>query len=177
MPGSMRRGNVGRDFAKSRLDQARKARKSDQASILPSGVKDPRNITPAEFEIIEVLWEGQSPLSVGQVLQSISRRRPLAYTTVMTLLDKMARKGSVNRSKQGKAYYYRPSVRRSQVVDYLLDNFVDAYCGGEKTRLARFLEPAASAGGRTSRAASSDRAGGNPAPDLNEPEDMDVILL
>ena len=110
-------------------------------SLYSTGVvKDPRQVTPAEFTTIEVLWDHPAKdLSVGHVHTVLSRQRQVAYTTVMTLLDKMHRKGSVRRSKKGKAYYYRPAVRRHEVLKYLLQQFANSYCHGHRDVLATFI--------------------------------------
>lgn len=100
---------------------------NDGARLYTELVKDPCQLTPAEFELMEVLWGGKAALSVGQVLQVIRARKKVAYTTVMTLLDKMARKGSLQRIKQGKAYFYSPRVARSQVLDFLIRDFTASY--------------------------------------------------
>ncbi len=126
-------------------------------------VKDPRYLTPAEFRIMEQLWEADSRLSVGQVRERLRRRRKLAYTTVMTLLDKMARKRSVERVKRGRAYRYRAAVSRPEVLRYLVEEFSDSYWGGEPERIVRFLESPAE----------EKRTDPAPAP---EPE-LDVALL
>lgn len=78
-------------------------------------------------------------MSVGDVLRELQRKRPVAYTTAMTILDKMARKGSLGREKKGKAYYYSPLVNRSQVLGCLVQEFADCYCGGDKKQIAPFL--------------------------------------
>lgn len=90
-------------------------------------MKDPRQLTPAEFEIIQILWRDASARSVADVLKVLRQKKSVAYTTVMTLLDKMARKGSVQRRKQGKAYFYSPCVERAEVVDFLIRNFTLSY--------------------------------------------------
>jgi len=86
-----------------------------------------------------VLWSGLEPQSVAQVLGSIRDRRQVAYTTVMTVLDKLARKGSVARSKHGKAYLYSPRVGRDEVLNFLVGEFAENYFGGSRGRLGAFL--------------------------------------
>ncbi len=88
---------------------------------------------------MEQLWANQRRLSVGQVLKRLRRHRKVAYTTVMTLLDKLARKGSATRVKRGKAYLYAPAVERSRVLRFLLEDFSDHYWGGDPRRIVRFL--------------------------------------
>ena len=103
-------------------------------------MKYPEQLTPAEYGIIKILWDNPSPLSVGQVLKIIRLQKTIAYTTAMTLLDKMSRKGSLSRVKKGKAYYYRPRVRRTGVLSFMIQKFTDQYFDGEKEKLTAFVQ-------------------------------------
>lgn len=102
-------------------------------------MKGPLQLTPAEYEIVEILWASNLPLSVTEVLDVIRERKSVAYTTVMTILDKLARKGSVRRVKKGKAYFYSPHVDRSQVLSRLLAEFADQYFDGQQQKLVDFV--------------------------------------
>lgn len=132
-------------------------------------MKDASRLTPAEFEVLEVLWNEGRPLSVGDVLEDILRARSVAYTTVMTVLDKLARKGSVNRVKKGKAYFYTPRVRRSQVLQSAVEEFADNYFRGSERRLLAFLEDDDAAGPVAN--------GSRPSDSLEGAESIDVALL
>ncbi len=57
----------------------------------------------------------------------------------MTLLDKMRRKGSVKRRKRGKAYYYSPTVKRQEVLNFLVQEFANSYCHGRRRSLEPFV--------------------------------------
>jgi len=113
---------------------------SEAKTRIKSSVKNPQQITPAEFQIIEILWSSKNRLSVGEVQAELSAERPLAYTTVMTVLDKLARKGSVERVKRGKAYFYRPKVSREEVLDRLIEDFARDYFQGNLDELKEFLD-------------------------------------
>lgn len=102
-------------------------------------MKRTNQITPAEFQIIEILWSSRERLSVGQVQARLSHSRRLAYTTVMTVLDKMAQKQSVERVKRGKAYFYRPRVTREAVLERLVRDFAQDYFRGSQQELKAFL--------------------------------------
>ncbi len=129
-------------------------------------MKDPLLLTPGEFEVIEVLWSEEKPLSVGEVLRVVRKSRAVAYTTVMTVLDKLARKGSLSRSKRGKAYLYRARVQRSEVLNSLVRDFAHQYFGGSRRCLRSFL-------GRQTGLRSA-----NPSPATPPaPAAMDVVLL
>jgi predicted transcriptional regulator len=160
-------------------------------SILAS-VKSPEQLTPAEYEIIQILWSRASSLSVSHVLEVLRRKKLVAYTTVMTLMDKMARKGSLKRVKKGKAYYYRPHVERSGVLSFLLQEFTDQYFDGEEEKLTTFVQKRKSQSHSRQAAAGSSpatienrvktsRSGHPPSRAVRESsdvlEDMDVCLL
>jgi predicted transcriptional regulator len=65
-----------------------------------------------EREIMQVCWQAGEPLSVRAVLDVLNRGRvaPLAYTTVMSVLTKLADKGLLARTPQGRRFLYTPTV-------------------------------------------------------------------
>jgi BlaI family penicillinase repressor len=86
-------------------------------------VRKPPPPTDAELEIMQVVWElGES--TVRQVHGAISARRPVAYTTIMTMLGLLVKKGHLRREESGRAFIYRPALPRSRVVSRMLDDFL-----------------------------------------------------
>jgi predicted transcriptional regulator len=87
---------------------------------------------PLESEIMDVVWD-QSEVTVRDVHEALTAARPIAYTTVMTTLGRLAEKGLVERLEDQPAHRYRPLVSREQyarstvrsVVDWLVDRFPD----------------------------------------------------
>lgn len=79
-----------------------------------------------ELECMRVLWK-QPGASVAQVRAAL--QRPLAYTTVMTVLERLSAKGVVARRKQGRAYSYAPlldqDTARQEAVARLLAGFFE----------------------------------------------------
>jgi predicted transcriptional regulator len=69
-----------------------------------------------ESAIMDVLWRADQPLKVRQVLDTLDTGKKLAYTTVMTVLDILHRKGWVERELDGKAYLYQPSLSRDEAA-------------------------------------------------------------
>ena len=68
-------------------------------------------LPPLELECLKALWSlGEA--SVKDVQAALVRDRKLAYTTVMTILERLARKGGVMRRKSGRAYLYSPRLSR-----------------------------------------------------------------
>lgn len=62
-----------------------------------------------EQRILELLWVAGSARSVADVHADLTRERELAYTTVMTVLDRLAKKGLVERELVGRAWSYTPA--------------------------------------------------------------------
>jgi predicted transcriptional regulator len=68
------------------------------------------------------LWERGEPATVRDVLASLSTPRKLAYTTVMTVMDNLHRKGQVTREMSGRAWLYRPVRTRAEHAAALLQD-------------------------------------------------------
>lgn len=67
---------------------------------------------PLEAEVMTVLWSHKVPMTVREVRTDVNagREAPLAYTTVMTVLARLAEKGILSRERQGRGYRYEPLV-------------------------------------------------------------------
>jgi predicted transcriptional regulator len=69
-----------------------------------------------EREVMTQLWDAAGPLTVRQVHERLQRDRDLAYTTVMTVLDRLAKKDVVTRQKEDRAYLYAPAQTREEMT-------------------------------------------------------------
>jgi predicted transcriptional regulator len=78
--------------------------------------------------------------SVKDVRELVAPRHPLAYTTVMTVLDRLARRGVVTRSKAGRAFLYTPAVSRDAMRRLALQEFLDSYFESSHHQLLQFLQ-------------------------------------
>jgi predicted transcriptional regulator len=95
-------------------------------------LKHNEQLTPLELEIMKVLWENDSA-NVQTVQRELERE--LAYTTVQTMLNVLHRKGKVERTLTDKAYFYRPTVSRSQVVSQTIEDLINRLFGGSAENL------------------------------------------
>src|SRR5260370_41796515 len=70
------------------------------------------SLGPLEGQVMEVLWAAGEPLSVRAVLEDLNgaRDQALAYTTVMTVMARLAEKDVLRRTMNGKGYVYEPAV-------------------------------------------------------------------
>ena len=89
---------------------------------------------------MERLWAGGKPLSVRDVHEELSAERSLAYTTVMTVLDRLSRKNLVRRTQRGRAYLYEPASGRDELTAELLNEVLDDAGGDRTAALVHFAE-------------------------------------
>ncbi|MBU8860231.1 MULTISPECIES: BlaI/MecI/CopY family transcriptional regulator [unclassified Micromonospora] len=103
--------------------------------------KDPGNdrpLGPLESAVMNVLWETPGPLTVRQMVDAMADR-DLAYTTVMTVLDNLHRKGWAERDLAGRAYRYRPKASREEHVGQLMAEALSS-AADQHAALARFVD-------------------------------------
>ncbi len=84
-----------------------------------------------ERKVMERLWDESDPQSVRDVHHALSQERELAYTTVMTVLDRLAKKGVVRRERDGRAYRYAPVQSREEMVAELMHTALET--GADRT--------------------------------------------
>jgi predicted transcriptional regulator len=89
-----------------------------------------------ERAIMDVLWETAEPLSVREV-SGLLTDRDLAHTTVMTVLDRLAKKGFARRDRNGRAWHYRAAESREAYVTELMLSALDQ-TGDRQAALASF---------------------------------------
>jgi len=95
--------------------------------------------TPAELEILQVLWE-RGPATVRQVMDAMPDK-PRAYTSVMSLMNVMYDKGLLSREPLGKAFVYSARVKREATLGEMLGDLVQrAFDGSASALVARLLE-------------------------------------
>lgn len=92
---------------------------------------------PLEADVMAVVWRASGPVAVREVVDRLNADRavPLAYTTVMTVMSRLAGKGILAREQVGRGFVYTPVAHDTAeiAVRGVLDQFGDA-------ALARFVE-------------------------------------
>jgi predicted transcriptional regulator len=101
----------------SKLKQAVKGSTVVEGSSL---AKRP-GLGPLEAQVLEQLWEKARLATVRHLLPAFP---DLAYTTLMTTLDRLYRKGLLNRLRRGRAFAYEPRCSREQLLGELLSGQV-----------------------------------------------------
>ncbi|MEV8435910.1 BlaI/MecI/CopY family transcriptional regulator [Actinosynnema sp. NPDC051121] len=85
-----------------------------------------RGLGELEAAVMDVLWRASGPLKVRDVLDRLDTGRQLAYTTVLTVLDNLHRKGWARRELVGKAYHYEPTTGRAEAAANAVRELVNA---------------------------------------------------
>ena len=96
------------------------------------------NPTPAEFEVLEVIWE-KGPSTVREVMEVLNGRRPRAYTSVMSLMKVMAEKGLLGTTPKGRAFVYTAQVDRKKTRGRMLKDLLNRAFEGSASALVNQL--------------------------------------
>jgi predicted transcriptional regulator len=128
---------------------------------------------PLELECLKALWSLREG-NVKGVQQVVAQTRPLAYTTIMTVLDRLVRKGKLARRKEGRAFIYLPVASRDAMRRAAIQELLDGFFDGSPDQLIHFLQPAE---GRAAAAV----VGGAPQvptpPPVDDDSRIDTVLL
>jgi BlaI family penicillinase repressor len=95
-------------------------------------------LTPQELAIMKVVWR-LDKATVRDVYETLRESRPIAYTTVMTMMKILEDKGYLKKSLVERAHVYRPAQRRQQVVGAMLRDFLDRVFDGAPDALLLHL--------------------------------------
>ena len=104
-------------------------------------VRRSRPLPELEMEVMKILWHAETA-TVGDVQEQLKPSRPLAYTTVMTVLQRLAKKGLVVQLRDDRAHRYAPVASRDDLVAGLMVDALDqaADLGGRRAALMNFVE-------------------------------------
>jgi len=118
---------------------------------------------PLELACLKALWSLQEG-NVKDVRRVVAQSRPLAYTTIMTVLERLVRKGKLARRKVGRAFVYSPEASRDAMRRVAIHELLEGFFDGSEAELMLFLR------------ASERPAVPAPAP-VEEREQIDTVLL
>jgi BlaI family transcriptional regulator, penicillinase repressor len=96
------------------------------------------DLAPLELECMSILWAlGES--SVRDIHQRLAKSRPRAYTTVLTIMDRLAQKGIAARRKVGRAFLYQAKLSAEEARLRAVEKIVDHFFDGSAEALAALL--------------------------------------
>jgi len=97
-----------------------------------------RGFGELEAVIMDRLWSRAEPATVREVLTDLRQHREIAYTTVLTVMDNLYRKGFLRREPAGRAHRYAPVAGRDQYVAQLMRQALDG-SGDPAAALTHFV--------------------------------------
>ena len=98
-----------------------------------------KKLPDAELEVMQALWELEAPVPRAAVEAAMAERKPMAQTTLLTLLSRLAEKGFVKVEKQGRSSVYTPLVAREDYQAKQSRRFLDRLFGGSIPAFASAL--------------------------------------
>jgi BlaI family transcriptional regulator, penicillinase repressor len=104
-------------------------------------MKPPKAVpTDLELVVLKAIWKrGQA--TVREIYQDLAMERKIAYTTVLTMMGVLEHKGRLQKTAGERAYVYRPTQPKDQVVDNMVVEFVNrVFSGSAKPLLVHLLE-------------------------------------
>lgn len=96
------------------------------------------DLAPLELDCLSVLWPIREG-TVRDIREALRESRPRAYTTIMTIMDRMARKGIVSRRKAGRAWLYSPNVSEGEARQRAVRRLVEHFFAGSAEALMEQL--------------------------------------
>jgi predicted transcriptional regulator len=102
-----------------------------------------RTLTPHELDMMNIVWSHEDGVTVRDVYEALRTRRTIAYTTVLTTMKTLEQKGYLKAASQDRAFVYRPTRPKQQVVKAMVRDFIDRVFNGSASPLvAHLLEDA-----------------------------------
>lgn len=98
-----------------------------------------KELSPAEWEIMNVIWQQQKPVTVRSVVDKAYPKSEKAYTTVQTIMNILVEKGFLTRNKKNRLNYYRPAVTRDAILRNSLSRMAKRMFQGSMGTMASFL--------------------------------------
>ena len=85
--------------------------------------------TDLELELLKVIWE-RGEATVREVFSDLEKQRKIAYTTVLTIMGVLERKGHLTKRAGERAYVYTPTIPQNEMVKTMVDEFVGRVFNG-----------------------------------------------
>lgn len=96
-------------------------------------------IPDSELEIMNIIWEHEAPVSRQTIEEAVAAQRPLAQTTILTLLTRLAKKELVSVTKNGRSSEYTPLIGKEEYLASQSRRFIERECGHKMSIFASAL--------------------------------------
>jgi BlaI family transcriptional regulator, penicillinase repressor len=96
------------------------------------------DLAPLELDCMSRLW-ALGEATVRQIRDNLAATRPRAYTTILTIMDRLAHKGFVTRKKMGRAFLYLPNLTQDEARGRAIARVVEHFFEGSYETMANYL--------------------------------------
>ncbi len=96
------------------------------------------SVSDAELEILEILWSADHAMNANEIRSMLNQVRSWERTTVLTLINRLLKKGVISQEKR-EVYYYLPCIERDEYVKEETRNFLEKFFKGSSKNLAAAL--------------------------------------
>ncbi len=90
-----------------------------------------RRLPDAELEVMQAVWDCTPPVSRADIENIINQTHPMAATTVLTLLLRLAERRFLTVEKVGRSNYYTPAISKADYLAAQSRSFLNKLCGGD----------------------------------------------
>jgi len=91
-------------------------------------------LTRCELQIMRVVWD-EGAVTVKEVCQALCRHKAIAYTTILTFMKILERKGVIGHTRSGRAFLYRPILSRQQATRNHVHDTIERFFEGRPEKL------------------------------------------
>ena len=98
-----------------------------------------KKLPDTELEVMQALWSCETPATRVDMERHLSQSHPMAPTTLLTLLSRLAEKGFIRIQKEGRLTHYIPLVTQEDYLANQSRRFIDFLCGGNISTFANAL--------------------------------------
>ena len=95
-------------------------------------------LSPAQLEIMNLVW-ARGEATVSEVWKTLAEQRPIARTTVLTVMDRLEKKGWLKRRAEAQQHYYSATRSRESTLGQLVDRLVETAFAGSAEELVLAL--------------------------------------
>jgi predicted transcriptional regulator len=97
------------------------------------------NLTPVQFEIMEVVWGAEAGATVADIWEAVAMSREVGRTTILNLVDRLEKRGWLSRRKVEGVFRYMATVDRDTATGRVAGEFVDSFFSGSASDLVMSL--------------------------------------
>lgn len=113
-------------------------RRTGEDVLAKHPAKQPVKLSSRQLAIMRVLWDREEA-TVAEVQESLQLEKPLAYSTVATMMTRMEQKGLLTHRAEGRVFYYRPAVSEEGAGTSMVGELVERIFGGSPAQLVNHL--------------------------------------